>query len=241
MTELLQASLQVSDGGVHDRARYRARVLAVRAAGRARSRPARRRSSRPRCVGGRDVGDVERRWSRRAAVTMPTATVMVDGGGVWHSLGLGTVPLTISVSFIVLVGWVRVAARRCTTSPATRAGCASILLPLVIIVALPVAVAARASARAGVPDQRGQVQRRLRRLTLHRSPRTRSTTRSAFANIEDGGTRSSRSRCAATSRASSRAATKRSIIEFDPERQTFVVEPSADMLSVFESRRSPDG
>jgi hypothetical protein len=28
-----------------------------------------------------------------------------DGGGMWHALGLGHVPLTISVSFVVLVAW----------------------------------------------------------------------------------------------------------------------------------------
>jgi hypothetical protein len=153
----------------------------------------------------------------------------VDGGGVWHSLGLGAVPITISVSMIVLVCW-------CASLLSTTyiAGDSSwiriILFPLVIIVAFPVAsllvrpLAPVFKIREGKfnADYVGSL------CTI--------TTNSVdagfgFANIEDGHSLVQIAvRCDKPGKLA--RGDKALIIEFDPERRTFVVEPSADMLSV---------
>lgn len=156
----------------------------------------------------------------------------VDGGGVWHSLGLGAVPITISVSVIVLVCW-------CASLLSTTyiAGDSSwiriILFPLVIIVAFPVASLLVRPLAPVFKIKEGKFN------ADYVGSLCTITTNSVepnfgFANIEDGHSLVQIAvRCDRPGKLA--RGDKALIIEFDPERRTFVVEPSADMLPV-----SPD-
>lgn len=153
----------------------------------------------------------------------------VDGGGVWHSLGLGAVPITISVSMIVLVCW-------CASLLSTTyiAGDSSwiriILFPLVIIVAFPVASLLVRPLAPVFKIKEGKFN------ADYVGSLCTITTNSVdagfgFANIEDGHSLVQIAvRCDKPGKLA--RGDKALIIEFDPERRTFVVEPSADMLSV---------
>src|SRR5258708_10363377 len=57
-----------------------------------------------------------------------------ESGGLWHFLGLGDVPLTISISFIVLTGWVvsMIGSKYVGDTDALRI----IMLPIAVVVAL---------------------------------------------------------------------------------------------------------
>jgi len=72
-------------------------------------------------VGGHDAGDAD-----------------ADADGVWDALGLGNVPLTISISVIVLVAWVG-----CLLGSRYVVGDAGalrwVLLPIAFLIALPIA------------------------------------------------------------------------------------------------------
>jgi hypothetical protein len=151
----------------------------------------------------------------------------VDGGGVWHSLGLGVVPITISLSVIILVCWC--ASLLSTTYIAGDSGWGrAILFPIVIIVAFPIAsllvrpLAPVFKIKEGKfnADYVGSI------CTIT----TNSVdTAFGFANIEDGHSLVQISvRCDKPGKLA--RGDKALIIEFDPARRTFVVEPSADML-----------
>jgi hypothetical protein len=171
--------------------------------------------------GGHDVGDV----GGDAGGDADGGDV--DGGGVWHSLGLGAVPITISVSMIVLVCW-------CASLLSTTyiAGDSSwiriILFPLVIIVAFPVASLLVRPLAPVFKIKEGKFN------ADYVGSLCTITTNSVdtgfgFANIEDG-----HSLVQIAVRCDKPGVLARGdkalIIEFDPERRTFVVEPSADML-----------
>ena len=98
------------------------------------------------------------------------------GGGVWHGPSASaTVPLTISISVIVLVGWVQLAARHAPTIVGD-SGCRWRARSSSSIVARPRAArsprCSSGRSRRSSRDQGGQVERRLRRARLHRHDRT---------------------------------------------------------------------
>lgn len=151
----------------------------------------------------------------------------IDGGGVWHSLGLGAVPLTISVSMIVLVCWC--ASLLATTYIAGDSGWLRVILfPLVIIVAFPVASLLVRPLAPVFKIKEGKFN------ADYVGSLCTITTNSVdtgfgFANIEDGHSLVQIAvRCDKPGKLA--RGDKALIIEFDPARRTFVVEPSADML-----------
>jgi hypothetical protein len=151
----------------------------------------------------------------------------VDGGGVWHSLGLGVVPLTISLSVIIVVCWC--ASLLSTTYIAGDSGWGrAILFPLVIIVAFPIASLLVRPLAPVFKIKEGKFNADYVGSICVVTTNTVDNV-FGFANIEDGHSFVQISvRCdkpGALARGD-----KALIIEFDPSRRTFIVEPSADML-----------
>jgi hypothetical protein len=151
----------------------------------------------------------------------------VDGGGVWHSLGLGVVPLTISLSVIIVVCWC--GSLLSTTYIAGDSGWGrAILFPIVIIIAFPIASLLVRPLAPVFRIKEGKFN------ADYVGSLCTITTNSVdtgfgFANIEDGHSLVQISvRCDKPGKLV--RGDKALIIEFDPERRTFVVEPSADML-----------
>jgi hypothetical protein len=151
----------------------------------------------------------------------------VDGGGLWHGLGLGDVPVTISVSLIVMVGW-------CGSLLATHyvAGSAGwqrvAVLVLAIVVALPIAALL---VRPLAPVFAVKEGKSNADYIGHGCTITTGSVDDNFgqATIEDGGTvLVIQVRCG--ERGKLARGDKALIIEFDQARQAYVVEPSADML-----------
>jgi hypothetical protein len=150
-----------------------------------------------------------------------------DGGGVWTMLGLGTVPLTISISFILLVGWVGSLLAMHYLVGDSGIGKA-ILLPIVLILALPIAALL---VKPLAPVFRIKEGKTNADYVGHVCTITTNSVDDTFgfANIEDGGSLVQISvRCDQSGKLA--RGDKALIIEFDPTRRTFVVEPSADML-----------
>ena len=150
-----------------------------------------------------------------------------DGGGVWTTLGLGTVPLTISISFILLVGWVGSLLAMHYLVGDSGVGKA-ILLPLMLILALPIAALL---VKPLAPVFRIKEGKSNADYVGHVCTVTTNSVDDTFgfANIEDGGSLVQISvRCDKAGKLA--RGDKALIIEFDPARRTFVVEPSADML-----------
>jgi hypothetical protein len=142
-----------------------------------------------------------------------------DGNaGIWHTLGLGDVPITISASIIVLVAWV---ASLClmtyvVVAFALPGWVAGILLPLVLILALPITAIKEGKSNA---DYVG-----------HSCTVTTGHVDNEFgqATVEDGGTVLIIAvRCDAPGKLA--RGDKALIIEFDPSRQAYVVEPSSSI------------
>ncbi len=148
-------------------------------------------------------------------------------GGVWSALGLGTVPLTISISFILLVGWVGSLLGMHYLVGDSGFGRA-ILLPLMLILALPIAALL---VRPLAPVFRIKEGKSNADYVGHICTVTTNSVDDTFgfANIEDGGSLVQISvRCDKTGKLA--RGDKALIIEFDPAKRIFVVEPSADML-----------
>lgn len=153
-----------------------------------------------------------------------------DGGGLWYGLGLGAVPITISISVILLVGWSGslLVMQYVVPSLAHAGWIRPVLLPVMIIVALLVTgflvrpLAPFFTVRQGKSN---------RDYIGHTCMINTGSVDDGFgqATVEDGGTvlvipvRCDRpGRFARGDRAL--------IIDYDPERQVYVVEPAADML-----------
>ena len=150
-----------------------------------------------------------------------------DGAGVWSTLGLGTVPLTISISFILLVGWVTSLLSMHYLVGDSGLGKA-ILLPIVLILALPIAALL---VKPLAPVFRIKEGKTHADYVGHICTVTTNSVDDTFgfANIEDGGSLVQISvRCDKPGKLA--RGDKALIIEFDPARRTFAVEPSADML-----------
>jgi hypothetical protein len=157
------------------------------------------------------------------------------GGGVWSALGLGTVPLTISISFILLVGWVGSLLGMHYLVGDSGVGRA-ILLPIMLILALPIAALL---VRPLAPVFRIKEGKSNADYVGHVCTVTTNSVDDTFgfANIEDGGSIVQISvRCDKTGKLA--RGDKALIIEFDPQKRIFVVEPSADMLPSPKSQES---
>jgi hypothetical protein len=149
------------------------------------------------------------------------------GGGVWHGLGLGDVPVTISVSLIVLIGW-------CGSLLAMHyvAGGAGwqrlAVLVIAIVIALPIAALL---VRPLAPVFTVQEGKSNADYVGHACTISTGSVDDNFgqATVEDGGTvLVIQVRCG--ERGKLARGDRALIIDFDPARQAYVVEPVADML-----------
>ena len=151
-------------------------------------------------------------------------------GGVWDFLGLGDVPLTISVSFILLIGWVgSLLAMEYAVPHVTSAGwLPALLLPLVLLLALPLAALLVRPLAPVFAIKEGKSNADY---IGHACTVTTGSVDENFgqATIEDGGTvLVIQVRCDRSGKLG--RGDRALVIEFDPARQAYVVEPSADML-----------
>lgn len=149
-----------------------------------------------------------------------------DGGGAWSGLGLGKVPMTISVSVILLVGWTAslLAMKHLPDAswvpPSVLIGSVVIAMPMAALIVRPLhpVFALREGKRN--QDYVGFTCT----ITTGRVDHDFGQ-----ATVEDGGTvlvipvRCDRTEVLARH-------DKALIIDFDPQRQAYVVEPVADML-----------
>ncbi len=151
----------------------------------------------------------------------------VDGGGLWHVLGLGDVPVTISASLITVLAWV--GSLLAMRALGVGGWFTLVVMVVAVIVALPIAallvrplapVFAVREAKSNA-DYVGHV------CTVTTG---RVDDRFGQATIEDGGTVLAIAvRC---DRPGALARGDRAlIIEFDRERQAYIVEPSGDVLA----------
>lgn len=151
-----------------------------------------------------------------------------DGGGVWHGLGLGDVPVTISVSLIVVISWVGsvlVMHYIAGTAGWQRA----IVLVVAIVIALPIAALL---VRPLAPVFAVREAKSNADYIGHGCTISTGSVDDNFgqATVEDGGTvLVIQVRC--EQRGKLARGDKALIIDFDPARQAYVVEPSADMLA----------
>lgn len=153
------------------------------------------------------------------------------GGGLWYGLGLGTVPITISVSVILLVGWIGslLAMEYVVPSFSNASWLPPALLPVMIIVAL---VLAGFLVRPLAPFFAFKQGKFNSEYVGHTCTITTGSVDAGFgqAIIEDGGTvLDIPVRCDRPGRFA--RGDKALIIDFDPDRQAYVVEPSTDMLA----------
>jgi Protein of unknown function (DUF1449) len=159
-----------------------------------------------------------------------------DGGGVWSGLGLSKVPVTISVSAVFLVCWVLslVAMYYLPDVFGSASWVAPAILPAALIVGLPIA-GLLVRPLGGVFELREGKSNK--DYIGHLCTITTGKVNDGFgqATIEDGGTvhiiavRCDRSDVLARG-------DKALIIDFDTERDAFVVEPATDMLPAEGSR-----
>jgi hypothetical protein len=152
-----------------------------------------------------------------------------DSGGIWHTLGLGDVPITISASIIVLVAWV--ASLLLMTYVISAFGwpgwVAGVLLPLVLLLALPITAVLVRPLRPVFAIKEGKTNADY---VGHMCTITTGHVDNGFgqANVEDGGTVLIIAvRCDATGKLA--RGDKALIIEFDSSRQAYVVEPSTSL------------
>ena len=151
----------------------------------------------------------------------------VDADGVFAKLGLGVVPITITVSFIMLVGWTgslllmhhfgHLAWMKYAVLPGMLVG--SMLVTSVMV-------------RPLAPVFRIREGKSNREYVGHTCTITTATADDTFghANVEDGGTNMDIAvRCDGTAKLVRND--KALIIEFDEERQAYLVEPVSSILS----------
>lgn len=151
----------------------------------------------------------------------------VDGGGLWHALGLGDVPVTISVSLIVLLCWCG-----SLTGSYYLAGAApwhrAIVVVVAMVVALPIAALL---VRPLAPIFKLREGKTNTDYIGHLCTITTGSVAERFgqATIEDGGTvlviQVRCDRAGALARGD-----KALVIEFDAAREAYVVEPANEMV-----------
>jgi hypothetical protein len=155
----------------------------------------------------------------------------VDGGGFWHSLGLATVPITISISAIMLLCWVGslLAMRYGGSTIGNLAGwLPAVVLLAVVIVGVPLAGVLVRPLGPVFEINQGKSNRDY---VGHTCTITTGHVDDGFgqATIEDGGTvlvipvRCDRAGVLARGH-------KALVIDFDDERAAYVVEPTPDAL-----------
>ncbi|HWU88385.1 MAG TPA: hypothetical protein VN253_13960 [Kofleriaceae bacterium] len=155
----------------------------------------------------------------------------LGGGGIWSGLGLGAVPVTISVSIILLVCWSgSLLVMHYLIEGSSIAGwLAALLLVVVLIAALPIAALL---VRPLAPVFAVREGKSNRDYVGHTCTITTGRVDDGFgqATIEDGGTVLVIAvRCDQPGKLG--RGDKALIIEFDPGRQAYVVEPSADIIA----------
>lgn len=156
--------------------------------------------------------------------------VKVDAdGGWWSGLGLGAVPVTISVSLILLIAWCGSLLAMHHVAPVVGAGWfGPVLMPVVLLAALFLAALA---VRPLAPVFAFKEGKSNTDYVGHACTITTGTVDEQFgqATIEDGGTvlvipvRCDRP-------GALRRGARALVIDFDPARQAYLVEPTADML-----------
>jgi hypothetical protein len=152
----------------------------------------------------------------------------LDGGGLWHVLGLGDVPVTISASQITVIAWSgSLLAMRYVAGMTGWLGL--IVLAVAVMIALPIAALL---IRPIAPVFAVQEAKSNADYIGHACTITTGRVDDRFgqATIEDGGTVLNISvRC---DQAGKLARGDRAlIIEFDRERQAYIVEPAAELLA----------
>ncbi len=151
----------------------------------------------------------------------------LDGAGVWASLGLGVVPLTISLSVIIIVAWCASLLSMAYIVPDSATWLRYLLFPAVLLVAFPIA---GLLVRPLAPIFKIKEGKFNADYVGSQCTVTTATVDNAFgfANIEDGHSLVQISvRCDKTGL---RTGDMALIIEFDPAKRTFIVEPLADVL-----------
>ena len=152
-----------------------------------------------------------------------------DGGGLWHGLGLGDVPVTISVSLITVLAWVGsllamhyVVGTGGWWTMAVLVAAVVIALPIAALLIRPIAPVFAVKEAKSSTDYIGHA------CTITTG---RVDDRFGQATIEDGGTVLNIAvRC---DRPGTLArGDKALIIEFDRERQAYLVEPSSEAESI---------
>ena len=151
----------------------------------------------------------------------------VDGGGVWHVLGLGDVPVTISVSPITLLEWV--GSLLAMHYLGFGGWLTLVVLVVAVVVALPIAALLIRPIAPVFAVKEGKSNADY---IGHGCTVTTGRVDDSFgqATIEDGGTVLNISvRCDQPGKLA--RGDRALIIEFDRERQAYIVEPSGDVLA----------
>ena len=152
-----------------------------------------------------------------------------ESGGLWHFLGLGDVPLTISISFIVLTGWL---ASMLFTRYVQDDGLRYAVLPVAFVVALLASAVLIRPLRPVFRVREGKTNRDYEGATCEITT-GHVDDKFGQATIEDGGTVLIIAvRCDKPDKL--KRGDKALVVEFDPERQAYIVEPAADMLAAGE-------
>lgn len=151
----------------------------------------------------------------------------LDGGGLWHVLGLGDVPVTISVSLITVLAWV--GSLLAMHYLGIGGWWALVVLVVAVVIALPIAALLIRPLAPVFAVQEGKSNADY---IGHVCTVTTGRVDNSFgqATIEDGGTVLDIAvRCELPGKLA--RGDKALIIEFDRERQAYIVEPSGDMLA----------
>jgi hypothetical protein len=151
------------------------------------------------------------------------------GGGPWSGLGLAAVPVTISVSIIVLVGWCGSLLAMHHAGAQLGSWFAAVLLPAVLIAAL---LLTALLVRPLAPVFAVKEGKSNRDYVGHTCTISTGNVDDGFgqATVEDGGTvLVIPVRCDRPGRFA--RGDKALIIEFDPARQVYLVEPTAEIMT----------
>jgi hypothetical protein len=178
-------------------------------------------------VGGHDAGDASGHDGGGDADGHDSDGDGHGGAGVWRALGLGSVPLTISVSVILLVCWVASLLVMHYALPDAGDWLRGVMLVAVLVAALPLAAVLVRPLRPVFKMREGKSNADY---IGHTCTINTGTVDDKFgdAKINDNGTvLIIQVRCDAGKLAHGDTAL---VVAFDEERQAFLVEPSADML-----------
>ena len=176
-------------------------------------------------LGGGDIGDAATGGAKGGAEALKGAGGDVDADGVFSKLGLGVVPVTITVSLILLVGWV---GSLLVMHYTTASWVAMIVLPAMLVVGILVTsvlvrpIAPVFAIKEGMHN---------RDYVGHTCTIDTGHVDDGFgqATVHDGGNvLVIPVRCDRTGKLS--RGDKALIIDFDEARQAYLVEPVADML-----------